>query len=175
MELKRFIMERLVDYITESYSIKNEDVKKIIKPILDDLTDEKIGETHEMMYSITFDDGAHVRFSIKEKRPNVASIYSINAGTAEGDRTMIFRGSRVYERTLEYISNLGIKTISIGLQSSDTRFVLDRLVKLGILVNPRGIIGGSMDEHHSIFDIDVTKLKERQENAKIEPRLVSKY
>lgn len=48
----------------------------------------------------------------------------------------------------------GIRTISINMQSTDTRNAVKRLLDSNVLMNPRNYGGTSMDEHPRTFDIN---------------------
>ena len=52
------------------------------------------------------------------------------------------------------VKDLGHKTITVNLQSQDTRQALKALVKKGVLINPRDMAGISIDEHPTTFDIN---------------------
>lgn len=75
---------------------------------------------------------------------NVARIWRVNAAIPK---------SGFFTNALSQLKNDGIKTITINVQSSNMRNALKSLVDKGILSNPRDMIGISVDEHPSTFDI----------------------
>lgn len=48
----------------------------------------------------------------------------------------------------------GIRTITINIQSSDTRKAVERLLNSNVLMNPRNYTGSSEDLHPKTFDIN---------------------
>lgn len=64
--------------------------------------------------------------------------------------------SGFFTSALLQLKKEGIKTIIINLQSSNMREALIRLVKSNKLLNPRNMIGISVDEHPSTFDLNET-------------------
>lgn len=54
----------------------------------------------------------------------------------------------------------GIKTIHLGLQSTDTRNMIKKLLNNKILINPRDHGGVSIDEHPKTFDINIKALEQ---------------
>jgi len=50
----------------------------------------------------------------------------------------------------------GIRTITINMQSSDTRKAVERLMNNNVLMNPRNYRGLSDDQHPTVFDINPT-------------------
>ena len=122
------------------------------KDILDEVTDEKIGEKKYQDFSIDFSDGARAFGRIVD---GVASISGINAPKEKGET---IRGSKTYERVLTKLKEQGIETISIKLQSEDSSKAIEKLVEKGVLINPRDKMGSSFDERNTTFDIgDVNK------------------
>ena len=134
---------------------KNIKLTNKVKDILDDETDEKIGEEKYIRFDINFIDGARSFGNIKDK---IAYIVSIDAPKRD-DVYGAVRGSKTYERVLNELVGVGVKTVCISNQSQDSRFVLKKLVDNNILINPRGIIGLSVDQHPSTFNINVGVLK----------------
>lgn len=58
-----------------------------------------------------------------------------------------------FRELIKKLKDNGIKSISIRLQSSDTRKALFKLVSDGTISNPREMTGVSVDEHPTLFDI----------------------
>ncbi len=118
--------------------------------ILDEVTDEKVGERKYKSFNINLQDGARAYGRIDD---GVASIVGIEAAKI-GDGIERAKGTKVYERVLNSLSENGVKTIKVGNQSIASRKALSKLVEAGILTNPREMVGVSVDEHPSKFDIN---------------------
>lgn len=78
------------------------------------------------------------------KNGDVARIWDARATTPK---------TGFFTHALRQLQRDGIKTIIITLQSNSMRNTLISLVKSGVLLNPRNIVGSSTDEHPSTFDI----------------------
>jgi len=124
------------------------------KDVLDDITDEKIGEEtyQEWRYTDEIGGRAFGEFKIKnnEKIAHIISMNSQPYGTT--DETFKRRG--FFRDLIKNLKNSGAKSIAIRLQSSDTRKALFRLVDDGTLTNPREMTGVSVDLHPTLFDIN---------------------
>lgn len=120
------------------------------RDVLDEITGEKTSEREVTKFSINLPDGARAFGTIDG---NTAIIAGINAAKKEGSVTEPVRGSKTFERVISELSKNGVETIRINNQSKDSRAVLGRLVKVGVLTNPRNPVGISVDEHPSTFDI----------------------
>lgn len=121
-----------------------------VRDVLDEVTDEKIGEKKYQKFYVDFEDGARAFGTIED---GIANISGINAPKKEGSVIEPQRGTKTYERVISKLKENGIKTISINLQSIDSQKTLESLVEKGVLQNPRGITGGSFNERATTFDI----------------------
>lgn len=124
-----------------------------VRDVLDEVTDEKIGEKKYQKFYVDFEDGARAFGTIED---GIANISGINAPKKEGSVIEPQRGTKTYERVISKLKENGIKTISINLQSIDSQKTLESLVEKGVLQNPRGITGGSFNERATTFDIAET-------------------
>jgi len=75
---------------------------------------------------------------------NVARIWDVRSTTPR---------SGFFTKALSQLKADGIKTIIVNIQSANMRKALKSLVNNGILSNPRNMVGISVDEHPSTFDI----------------------
>lgn len=64
-----------------------------------------------------------------------------------------FKKRGFFKGVLNSLREHGVRTITVKLQSQDTRAALKRLVETGILANPRDMMGISVDQHPTTFDI----------------------
>jgi len=129
------------------------------KNVLDEVTDEKIGEKKYQDFSIDFEDGARAFGTIEN---GVANISGINAPkNNEG----VVRGTKTYERVLTKLQEKGVKTVNIKLQSEDSGKAIDKLVEKGVLSNPRNITGSSGNERATTFDISTPQAKEEKQSS----------
>lgn len=135
--------------LREGFNITNK-----TKDILDDVTDEKIGEETYQEWNYTDEIGGRAFGTIKIKDgKKIASIITMKSQPDNyfGDEKLKRRG---FLRTLiKTLKDNGVYSISITLQSSDSRKALSRLVDDGTLKNPRLFTGVSTDEHPTLFDI----------------------
>lgn len=131
-------------------------IKNKTKDILDEVTDEKIGEKKYQDFSIDFKDGATAFGTIEN---GIAKITGIKAPKKEGSVFEPKRGTKTYERVIEQLKKNGIKTIKISLQSKDSQIVLSKLVEKGILTNPRDMQGISDSQFATTFDISTKEVK----------------
>ncbi len=120
------------------------------KDILDNVTDEKIGTEQYKKFDIKFDDGANAYGKIIK---DVAYIQGISAPKVNNNTIEPKRGTKTYERVLKELYDKGLSKVVINMQSTDSREALKRLISNGILTNPRGFTGLSIDEHPTTFDI----------------------
>ena len=137
------------------------------KDILDEVSDDKIGEKKYQDFSIDFEDGARAYGKIED---GVADISGINAPKNNGE---VVRGSKTYERVLSKLKESGVKTVNIKLQSNDSEAAIKKLVDNGFLTNPRNIMGSSGNEHPVTFDIGskVNFIEKKNTGTEIEPEL----
>lgn len=162
------VEEEIQQPIEDKKDILNVENKK--KPILDEVTDEKIGEKDYQDFSIEFSDGANAFGTIED---GVASISGINAPKNESG---VIRGSKTYERLLGKLKEQGINTVQIKLQSKDSSIAIDKLLEKGVLINPRNMTGVSTDQRPTKFDIAQEIKKQPQEEVvtervEVEPEL----
>lgn len=141
------VSEGAVEIAPEAGSVGELNVIDKTKDILDEVTDEKIGEKKYQDFSIDFEDGARAFGTIED---GVANISGINAPK---NKDGVVRGTKTYERVLSKLKENGVKTINIKLQSNDSAIAIDKLVERGILTNPRNVIGSSGNERATTFDI----------------------
>jgi hypothetical protein len=123
------------------------------KDILDDVTDEKIGEEKYKEFNIDFDDGGRAYGKIQNGIAYIAGIQSPKI-----DILTPRRGTKTYQRVLKLLSKNGINTIKIDIQSKDSRIAIDHLLKKNVLINPREMTGLSIDQYPRKFDINYDKL-----------------
>lgn len=115
-------------------AIKNQ-LKQLIKQIIREAVQQKQSET------ISDGSGSEVSY------------------VTDGDVARIWNAKSVppqqgfFTNAIKELSRRGFKSIIINIQSSNMREVLRRLVKKGVLKNPRDYVGISVDEHPSTFDI----------------------
>lgn len=140
-------VEGAVEIAPEAGSVGELNVIDKTKDILDEVTDEKIGEKKYQDFSIDFEDGARAFGTIED---GVANISGINAPK---NKYGVVRGTKTYERVLSKLKENGVETINIKLQSNDSAIAIDKLVERGILTNPRNVIGSSGNERATTFDI----------------------
>ena len=143
--MKDFIKKLL----REGFNIANK-----TKDILDDITDEKIGEEQYQQWRYTDEIGGRAFGTMKIKDgKKIASI--VNMKSQPDD----YFGGEKYKRRgflrtlIKTLKDNGVDSISITLQSSDSRKALNRLVDDSTLKNPRLFTGISTDEHPTLFDI----------------------
>jgi hypothetical protein len=118
--------------------------------ILDEVTDEKIGEKEVSDFKVTLNDGASA-FGVIEGE--VAKIVGIQAPKKEGSVIEPKRGTKTYERVIDKLREKGIKTIQVSLQSQDSQKALSGLVEKGIIGNARDMQGVSDSQFPTTFDI----------------------
>lgn len=124
-------------------------IKNETKDILDDITDKKIGEKKYQSFNIEFEDGGRAFGKIED---GIVKLNGIEAGRT-GDGLERKKGTKVYERVIQKLSNNGFTTLTVNTQSLASQKVLNNLVEKGILQDPRGIIGSSGNEHPTTFTI----------------------
>ncbi len=145
--IKKLLRESIISEV--NYSLIN---KK--KDILDDITDEKIGEKEYQQFNYKDDLGGVAFGTIEFSKGNkVAQIISMRSQPYGSDdinlkRRGFFRG------LINQLKKDNVQSIKINLQSSDTRNALIKLVNDGTLSNPRELTGVSVDEHPTLFDIN---------------------
>jgi hypothetical protein len=126
---------------------ENIQLSPYVKRVYDDATDTQQEITGEKFH-IKFPDGAHAFGTIFN---NIANIVDIHAPRDE-NRTTI-RGTKTYQRVIEQLKDIGVKTININLQSADSRTTIKKLINSGMLKNPRHVWGISVDEYPTTFDV----------------------
>jgi hypothetical protein len=125
-------------------------IKENKKDILNEITDEKIGEKEYQDFSVDFKDGARAFGTIED---GIAKITRINAPKKEGSVIEPQRGTKTYERVIGKLREKGIKTIQVSLQSADSQKALSKLIEKGILGNARDMQGVSDSQFPTTFDI----------------------
>lgn len=134
----------------------NEGIKisKASRDILDDITDEKIGEEKYYKFEYTDELGGRAIGDIKTKENNkIATIIQMNSQPlGKNDDTLKRRG--FFTGLLKVLNSNGINSVAINLQSSDTRKAVENLINKKILINPRNMRGVSVDMHPTLFDIN---------------------
>lgn len=63
------------------------------------------------------------------------------------------KGRKYFEQVIQNLSDMGVDTLRVKIQSEDSKAVLKRLVEKGILSNPRDLAGISTNEYPTTFDI----------------------
>lgn len=140
-------------------------LKDKTKDILDDETDEKIGEKVYQDFKLDFNDGAKAFGKVED---GVAYISGINAPKSEEGTV---RGTKTYNRVIDKLKEAGIKTIQVGLQSADSRVAIQKLIDNGTLINPRNLTGVSTDQFPTKFDINTNEQQtQTQEEANQDQR-----
>ena len=143
--MKDFIKKLL----RESFNITNK-----TKDILDDITDEKIGEEQyqEWRYTDEIDGRAFGTMKIKDNK-KIASIINMKSQPDDYFGGEKFKRRGFLRTLIKTLKDNEVDSISITLQSSDSRKALSRLIDDGTLKNPRLFTGISTDEHPTLFDI----------------------
>lgn len=144
---------KLTEIFNQIFEEANFNVSVKTKDILDDITDEKIGEEKYETWTYTDEVGGRAfgEFKINDG-VKIAQIIAMNSQPyGVMDDKLKRRG--FFRELIKKLKDNGIKSISIRLQSSDTRKALNRLVDDGTLKNPRLFTGISTDEHPTLFDI----------------------
>lgn len=86
-----------------------------------------------------------------------ASIVGMNSVPSEfkySDEESKYKKRGFFKDLIRELYIQGIRTITIRIQSADTRKAVDRLLNSNILMNPRNYGGTSMDTHPRTFDIN---------------------
>lgn len=141
-------------------------IKDKTKDVLDDETDEKIGEKTYQSFKLDFNDGAKAFGKVED---GVAYISGINAPKSEGETV---RGTKTYNRVIDKLKEAGIKTIQVGLQSADSRVAIQKLIDNGTLINPRNLSGVSTDQFPTKFDINTNEQETITEETQAEVKEV---
>jgi hypothetical protein len=119
------------------------------KKDLYDLMGDKTGEIPVTKFTLELPDGAEATGTLED---NIAVITRIQA-PRNPDKYEPLRGTKTYDRVIEYLKQQGAKKLRVPNQSLDSRAALKRLLDKGILSNPKEIRGISVDEHPTLFDI----------------------
>jgi hypothetical protein len=114
-----------------------------------DLMGDKTGEITVTDFNLEFPDGAIATGSIEN---DTAVITRIRAPRNPNEYAPL-RGTRTYDRVIEFLKQQGANKLKIPTQSLDSRAALKKMVDKGILSNPRLMTGISVDEHPALFDI----------------------
>lgn len=135
--------------LREGFNITNK-----TKDILDDVTDEKIGEEQYQEWRYTDEIGGRAFGTIKIKDgKKIASIVNMKSQPDDYFGGEKFKRRGFLRTLIKTLKDNEVDSISITLQSSDSRKALNRLVDDGTLKNPRLFTGVSTDEHPTLFDI----------------------
>jgi hypothetical protein len=149
-------LQNYIKYSLLNENIINENKLTInpkVKDILDDITDEKIGEEkyYSWEYTDNYDGRAFGDIKILNNK-KVASITQMNSQPIGNyDENLKRRG--FLRNLIKTLKNNNIDSVSIRLQSKDTRKALPKLIDDGTLKNPRALTGVSVDLHPTLFDI----------------------
>ena len=108
--------------------------------IFEDVTDQE--------FNIEFPNGARAFGTIKN---GIADLTQINAPKG-------VQGNKTYERLLFELNKLGINSLRVKLQSTDSRKTLTALLNKEILSNPRDLTGVSIDQYPTLFDFSAEKI-----------------
>lgn len=127
---------------------ENLKLTQYVKTTYDDFQDKNITQSG-YKFHVKYSDGASAFGTIFD---DVANIVDIRAPKDSDLKTI--RGSKTYQRVIEDLKQQGVKTINVNLQSADSRIAIEKLLKMGILKNPRNKRGISVDEYFTTFDID---------------------
>jgi hypothetical protein len=145
--IKKLLRENLI--IESNYSLTN---KK--KDILDDITDEKIGEVEYQQFKYNDDLGGVAFGNIEISKGNkIAQIISMRS-QPHGSNDINLKRRGFFRGLINQLKKDNVQSIKINLQSSDTRNALIKLVNDGTLSNPRELTGVSTDKHPTLFDIN---------------------
>jgi hypothetical protein len=135
--------------LREGFNITNK-----TKDILDDITDEKIGEEEYQEWNYTDEIGGRAFGIMKIKDgKKIASIINMKSQPDDYFGGEKFKRRGFLRTLIKTLKDNGVDSISITLQSSDSRKALNRLVDDDTLKNPRLFTGVSTDEHPTLFDI----------------------
>lgn len=88
-----------------------------------------------------------------------ASIVGMNSVPSElrySDEESKYKKRGFFKDLIRELYIHGIRTITINMQSSDTRKAVERLLNTNVLMNPRNYGGLSVDQHPRTFDINPT-------------------
>jgi len=124
------------------------------KDILDDITDEKISEEEYQEWNYTDEIGGRAFGTMKiNDGKKIASIINMKSQPDDYFGGEKFKRRGFLRTLIKALKDNKVDSISITLQSSDSRKALSRLVDDGTLKNPRLFTGISTDEHPTLFDI----------------------
>jgi len=134
--------------LREGLTLKND-----TKDILDDITDEKIGEEEYEKWK--YSDGIGDAFGdIKMiNGDRVASIIQMNSQPISSRYTDDFKRRGFFTKLVSELKGNDVNKISISMQSRDTRAAVKRLLDKGILKNPSNYRGVSVDVYPTEFNI----------------------
>ena len=124
--------------------------RKVHKDILDDITDEKIGGKEYIEYEYIDDLGGRAIGTIDNE---VASITQMNSQPTNKINTDELKRRGFFTNLINTLKNHEVRSITIKLQSNDTRKAITRLIEKGVLKNPRNNTGVSIDQHPTLFDL----------------------
>jgi hypothetical protein len=100
-------------------------------------------------FNLEFPDGAIATGSIEN---DTAVITRIRAPRNPNEYAPL-RGTRTYDRVIEFLKQQGANKLKIPTQSLDSRAALKKMVDKGILSNPRLMTGISVAQYPALFDI----------------------
>jgi hypothetical protein len=113
-----------------------------------------VGETIPItVFNYSDDIGGRAHGIIKNNIAGIAGMDSIPREFKYHPDSENYKRRGFFKALLKELYLHGFKTIHIGLQSSDTRNAVKKLLASGILKNPRDVTGLSVDEHPKTFDI----------------------
>jgi hypothetical protein len=102
---------------------------------------------------ITDDLGGRAQIKREGNLARIIDIQSVPFGKRYTPEEDSFKKRGFFRGVLKTLSEHGVRTITVRLQSQDTRAALKRLVETGALINPRDIAGISVNEYPTTFDI----------------------
>jgi hypothetical protein len=150
-QVEKRLQELQSQNINESFIISKESRK--VKVYDDDLNDDVIKNIPITVFNYSDDIGGKAHGTIKDHIAGIAGMDSIPREFKYHPDSENYKRRGFFKALLKELYIHGFKTIHIGLQSSDTRNAVKKLLASGILKNPRDVGGLSVDEHPKTFDI----------------------
>jgi hypothetical protein len=145
--IKKLLKEALIK-LYENADQPQYSTKQRQKDIFD-LMGDKTGEITVTDFNLGFPDGAIATGRLENDTAVITRIRAPRNPNEYGP----LRGTRTYDRVIEFLKQQGATKLKIPNQSLDSRAALKKMVDKGILSNPRLMTGISVDQHPALFDI----------------------
>lgn len=147
--IKQLLREELMKLCEKSTANTPKYATKQRQKDILDLMGDKTGEISVIDFDLEFPDGAIARGTFENDTANITTIKAPRNPNEYGP----LRGTRTYDRVIEFLKLKGAKKLKVPIQSLDSRAALKRMIDKGILSNPRLMTGISVDEYPMLFDI----------------------